>query len=544
MRIARRAAFSFAAFALAAAAALFSSAAHAQMTGICGRTAQVQTAILDEIDGVTECAAVTATHLAGVTETLDLAGKNITSLQVGDFSGLSNITRLDLDNNALATLADHAFSGLTNVTRLDLDNNALVALADHAFSGLTNLTELRLQGNALTSVPDNAFGGLARLATLQLQDNELANVPVNALSGLTNLQTLLLDNNSLTSVPANAFSGLTKLTMLFLQDNALTSVAANAFSGLTELTSLFLGNNALTTVPANAFSGLTKLTTLFLEDNALTSVAANAFSGLTNLTSLFLRGNDLTTLPANAFNGLARLTALDLTGNALAALPVGAFSGLVPGVSISGITLPSAPGNLTATASGRALEASWSEVSGAHYYLSWKRTNAAVYAPAAAAALGATSYTIANLAPGAAYDIRIAALFTNPAAAEISASWNASAFVSGMLSGTLFGLDVNRDGAVTAADGILVARYLHGVTEGDGLTDGQAEAGAGAQIAADIQNGVDDMVLDVDGSGTVNATDGILTARHLLGLRGDALTMGFAGLDAASIGGKIDALRP
>ncbi|MGR3914256.1 MAG: fibronectin type III domain-containing protein [Gammaproteobacteria bacterium] len=322
----------------------------------------MQTEILALAPMVSACADVTAVHLAAVAGRLNLFSETITSLQSGDFSGLSGVTTLDLGSNDLTTVPANAFSGLTSLTTLNLSRNLLATLPDNAFGGLTNLTELDLTGNTA-----------------------LAAVPVNALGGLTSLTTLRLSSNGLTTVPDNAFSTLTNLTRLELSSNSLTTVPVNAFSGLTSLTTLFLTDNGLTTLPVNVFSGLTSLTTLGLGDNSL------------------------------------------------AALPVGAFTGLMPGVDIFGIALPAAPGNLSATSVAGALVASWSEVSGAHYYLSWKRADAAAYAPADAAALGATSYTIENLILGATYDIRVAALFTDPAATTISATWRAGAAQAAVL---------------------------------------------------------------------------------------------------------------
>ena len=63
--------------------------AFAQTTGICERTAVVQTFILAEIDGVSACAAVTANHLAGITGSLLLNSESITALAAGDFAGLT-----------------------------------------------------------------------------------------------------------------------------------------------------------------------------------------------------------------------------------------------------------------------------------------------------------------------------------------------------------------------------------------------------------------------------------------------------------------------
>ncbi len=91
-------------------------------TGICDRTSQVQTAILDRIDGVSDCGLVTSTHLSSVT-TLSLNNSGITTLQSDDFSGLSSLATLRLKDNSLSTLPAGVFSGLTSLTRLDLRGN-------------------------------------------------------------------------------------------------------------------------------------------------------------------------------------------------------------------------------------------------------------------------------------------------------------------------------------------------------------------------------------------------------------------------------------
>ena len=92
-------------------------------SGICGRTQQVQDAILAEISGVDDCAAVTDADLAGITH-LQIVRKSITSLKSGDFAGLTALTDLLLDNNDLDALPDGLFSGLTALTHLALGDNS------------------------------------------------------------------------------------------------------------------------------------------------------------------------------------------------------------------------------------------------------------------------------------------------------------------------------------------------------------------------------------------------------------------------------------
>ena len=85
---------------------------------ICGRTGVVRRALLALISSVSNCADVTATHLAAI-GTLDLSP--ITALAAGDFAGLTSLIALRLNNNNLATLPDGVFAGLTALRTLRLE---------------------------------------------------------------------------------------------------------------------------------------------------------------------------------------------------------------------------------------------------------------------------------------------------------------------------------------------------------------------------------------------------------------------------------------
>ena len=231
---------------------------------ICGRTGVVRRALLALISSVSNCADVTATHLAAI-GTLDLSP--ITALAAGDFAGLTSLIALRLNNNNLTTLP----AGV--------------------FDGLTALRTLRLESNRLTTLPDGVFDGLTALRTLRLEDNFLATLPDGVFDGLTALRMLTLHRNRLTTLPAGVFDGLTELTTLGLHENSLTTLRAGVFDGLTALETLYLYDNSLTTLPAGVFDGLTALTTLILSDNSLARLRAGVFAGLTALETLYLYDN-------------------------------------------------------------------------------------------------------------------------------------------------------------------------------------------------------------------------------------------------------------
>ena len=151
--------------------------AEAQTTGICGRTAAVQTAILGKISGVFNCADVTDAHLAAITGRLDLRNENITALAAGDFDGLTALTSLDLHDNSLTELPDDVFDELTALTDLSLNSNGLTSLPTGVFDNMTSLQQLWLDNNDLTELPAGVFDNLTALTELRLYDNQLATLP-------------------------------------------------------------------------------------------------------------------------------------------------------------------------------------------------------------------------------------------------------------------------------------------------------------------------------------------------------------------------------
>ncbi len=336
--------------------------------GICARTKAIRDEIVRNINGGTNCASVTTAHLAAITS---LGLRGITTLKVGDFAGLSALTRLDLNDNQISTLPADAFSDLSALTRLFLGGNQISTLPAGVFSGLSKLTRLFLGGNQISTLPAGVFSGLSKLTTLVLGDNQISTLPADAFSDLSALTTLVLNDNQISTLPAGIFSNLSALTRLVLNDNQISTLPAGGFSGLSKLTRLVLNDNQISTLPAGVFSGLSALTRLDMVGNPLdesaimlltglpTTVTAitnasggictrtkairneivNSIDGVTNcalvtaeqlaaITFLGLGGRGITTLKAGDFAGLSALTTLVLNDNQISTLPAGAFSSL------------------------------------------------------------------------------------------------------------------------------------------------------------------------------------------------------------------------
>ena len=315
--------------------------------GICARTAAVRDALLAKITGVTDCALVTATHLAAITDTLDLETKSITALADGDFDGLTALTHLDLYNNLLTALPAGVFDELTALTTLVLESNSLTALPAGVFDKLTALEGLGLTSNSLTALPDDVFDELTALTVLVLEGNSLTALPAGVFDELTALTFLDLGDNSLTALPAGVFDELTALTILYLASNSLTALPDDVFDKLTALTILGLGGNSLlTALPAGVFDELTALDALFLTGNPLTALPAGVFDKLTALTELYLNNNSLAELPDDVFQELTALVSLVLSGN-----PGAPFSPTAVALPDDG-TVPAAGGTVMLDGSG------------------------------------------------------------------------------------------------------------------------------------------------------------------------------------------------
>ena len=118
--------------------------------GICDRTQKIQDVILAELSGVDDCAAVTVANLASITS-FGFNGngthnQGITTLQAGDFAGLTSLFIITLEQNGLTSLPPDVFSDLTSLVTLSLNDNALDSLPPDVFSGLTSLVTITLPG--------------------------------------------------------------------------------------------------------------------------------------------------------------------------------------------------------------------------------------------------------------------------------------------------------------------------------------------------------------------------------------------------------------
>ncbi len=213
--------------------------------GICGRTAQVRHAILEELADIDDCALVSASHLNGI-DRLKLnhpAAEDSVELQVGDFQGLFDLYHLDLDHNDLTELPESVFDNLHSLEHLSLSNNDLTELPEGVFDDLHSLEHLSLSNNDLTELPKGVFDSLDSLEHLSLSDNDLTELPEGVFDSLHSLEDLYLNRNDLTELPEGVFDSLHSLERLSLSSNLLTELPEGLFDNLHSLERADFGAN-------------------------------------------------------------------------------------------------------------------------------------------------------------------------------------------------------------------------------------------------------------------------------------------------------------
>ncbi len=322
-------------------------------TDVCERTARIRDAIVAAVPGVSACADLTAAHLSAITS-LDMTGDNISSLQSGDFAGLTALETIGLYDNELTRLPADIFSGLSTLENLHLGGNGLSVLPSGVFSDLTALEILGLYENQLSSLPARIFSGLSALVELRLGDNELSALPASVFSDLTALEELGLYGNKLSSLRADTFSNLSALEELTLSNNKLDSLRAKVFANLGALEKLTLGNNELSSLPAGIFSGLGALTELSLGGNtvdpllltvSLEKVGSSGFKAVAPAGAPFALGLPVSVSSAGELaGGVSRVT---IPAGALesAEVEVTRVSGATAAVTVDLGTLPGLPAN-------------------------------------------------------------------------------------------------------------------------------------------------------------------------------------------------------
>ena len=246
--------------------------------GICGRSPEVQKAILEDLK-INLCRAVTEGELFRITT----FGVKMDTAKAGDFHGLVN---LDLLVAEIKDIEPGAFSGMTSLEAMDLTVYTYGSIAPGAFQGLDRLEYLKIK----TSKPDSEEEN-----TLTLPDfDQLPSLKYLEMEGVKTLFAETLSGKLLVNLPS-----LESIEMLL-------AVKENESDKNTELEihiqeGLFASNRML------------KIVVIGIEDRKGTTVhiPEGLFRNNSSLEEVAIDGRN-SVIPTNTFRRLTKLEELRL----------------------------------------------------------------------------------------------------------------------------------------------------------------------------------------------------------------------------------------
>ena len=247
-----------------------------------------------------DCGAVSEFDLLDVA-VLDLEHQGITTLDAGDFTGLSSMTELRLPYNRLGTIPDQAFRDLVNLKELHLRDTDLTAVPV-AIRGLSVLQELDLMDNGIEDLHRDAFKGLSELRYLWLWRNRITTLPDGVFGDLGNLRYLYLGANRITRRTQGGMAGAHGPISIGLERQPARRTREDVFASIPNVLDLILNGTQLEAVPPRVFAGLTDLDWLYLSDNRIDDLSGVVFPAST-MSRLELENNALQAIPAGMFAG-------------------------------------------------------------------------------------------------------------------------------------------------------------------------------------------------------------------------------------------------
>ncbi|KAI2800793.1 Toll6p [Blomia tropicalis] len=273
------------------------------------------------------------TSLAGLNELsrLDLSNNQLVALPARFFQAVKlSLAELYMQNNSISVIPPGLFSGLSQVTILDLAHNEVTShwIGPNTFADMTRLMSLDLSYNKLTRIDSTAFRGLFTLQSLSLQHNDIESLAENAFAANRNLHTLSLSGNRLTSLDAASFAGLEVLNALALDFNRILHVHPLSFANISGLIELNLAGNRLEAIPI-AIGSLHMIRSLDLSYNRIRDIGNASYQGLEQLYSLNLEGNQIGNLTRGDFEDLPSLRVLNMAHNRIGSVEVGTFEDII-----------------------------------------------------------------------------------------------------------------------------------------------------------------------------------------------------------------------
>ena len=221
------------------------------------------------------------------------------------FSGMSNITSLDLSNfdTSMVTDMSYMFNDMSSLTSLDLSNfdTSKVVYMDGMFNDMSSLTSFSNFDTSDAAYMGNMFRGMSSLTSLKVSHSSRF---------FTKMDGIFAGMSSLTSLDLSDFdtSSATNMTFMFYGMSSLTSLDLSNFdtSRVEYMDGMFYGMSSLTSLDLSNFdtSRVEDMTGMFRDMSSLTSLNLSNFdtSRVKDMRMMFYEVHSLTSLNLSSFN--------------------------------------------------------------------------------------------------------------------------------------------------------------------------------------------------------------------------------------------------
>jgi Leucine-rich repeat (LRR) protein len=206
-----------------------------------------------------------------------------------DFSGLSNLKKLDLSDNNFNSIENCDF--FKELEYLNLANNKIDDLENLPLGKLTNLKTLILDGNYIRFFIPDYFIQNNLLKEISLSDNLITHLAGNYNNKLQNLTRLNLENNRIDVIDPSHFYN-SNIKKLNLGKNHIVLMPSYAFEHATKLEDLNLDENNIISLGHNCFKFNTALKSLTITYNPIHKISKK-MTGLPDNSDLFVLGAEL-----------------------------------------------------------------------------------------------------------------------------------------------------------------------------------------------------------------------------------------------------------
>jgi Leucine-rich repeat (LRR) protein len=258
---------------------------------------------------------------------LDISGNLLEDLPESVFQ-LTNLCHFSAASNQLSYLPE-SFTHLNKLTTLNLAHNSMYEVPYSLFSGLPNISDLDLSHNYIDNF-SKAPNCARKLRRLKLDQNSLLTLPQWIFRDTCKclLQLDISYNKYMSGISKEIYTSASNLKRLDLSNCGLTTTSVVFLRRLKSLEYLNMGNskqngdvgNIFWDIPISELKNSCRLQVLILCGVGLAAVPEDIIQ-LNGLQYLDLCSNHLDWLP-NAFSDLVHLKSCRISNNTLAVLPV------------------------------------------------------------------------------------------------------------------------------------------------------------------------------------------------------------------------------